>query len=437
MTSDSPAELIDANPMLQSDAKPPRIVSVDAMRGFVMLAMIFVNDLNGDVAPWWMKHYSETGFGPNGMTFVDLVFPSFIFLVGMSIPLAFTRRLARGEPLWKLASHVLLRTVSLLAIGILMVNTEEPAREGAMPLHNVWWNGLMFLSAILAFAQIGKAVDRRAKIATWIVRAVGLVGLACLAVTFRWGENAERLIQFRPLVLHHSWYGILGLIGWAYLVAAIIFGLFRNRRLPILASVALLFTLFALDKGGAFESFHWLEFIEVGEMLGTHAAIATAGLLLGTILMTADSATPGTRLRFAAWFAVGFAIAALVIAPPLPMFKAHPPLWGISKNAATPAWGLWSAAVAAAVWAVFYLIADVWQIRWLAKPWAIAGQNVLLAYLLSEGLGSWLSWTHLADWYDRLGSPDLTHAVGRSLALGVVLLAITAVLNRVGFSVRL
>src|SRR5207237_7659758 len=88
---------------------PPRVYSVDALRGFVMFTMLFVNDVAGvRHAPWWMKHYHpETA---NGMTFVDLVFPAFLFIVGLSIPLAFASRLRRGEPMWKLVLHVLART---------------------------------------------------------------------------------------------------------------------------------------------------------------------------------------------------------------------------------------------------------------------------------------------------------------------------------------
>ena len=64
-----------------------RIVSVDALRGFVMFTMIYVNDIAGapdKIVPPWMKHFH----GKSGMTFVDLVFPAFLFIVGMSIPSA-------------------------------------------------------------------------------------------------------------------------------------------------------------------------------------------------------------------------------------------------------------------------------------------------------------------------------------------------------------
>ncbi len=414
--------------------KPNRIVSVDALRGFVMLTMIFVNDLDEEKSPWWMQHFH----GPNGMTFVDLVFPAFIFIVGMAIPLAFLSRLNRGESIWKLMGHVVLRTVCLLAIGILMVNAESGASKSMMPRTAYWWEGLMFLFAILAFADIGpRKKDRRLQIINWSVRGVSAAVLIWLAIIYRGGRHGTPIIQFSPFMIHTSWYGILGLIGWSYLVASIVFALFRTRRLPILTAVALLYCLFALDKNGAFDGMHWLHFINVGEMLGTHPAIAVGGLLLGTVLLTPDTVSHSARLRFSLWAALGFGVVALVVHPPLASLKTNPPLWGVSKNAATPAWGLWACCATSLLWVLFYLVADVWQWNWLARPWAIAGQNVLLAYLISEGLESWLKWVHLSNWYDNLAEPNLTHAICRSLGCGVVILCLTALLNRIGFWVRL
>ena len=63
-----------------------RILSIDAFRGITIFVMIFVNELAGirDI-PQWMKHMPADA---DAMSFVDVVFPAFLFIVGMSIPFA-------------------------------------------------------------------------------------------------------------------------------------------------------------------------------------------------------------------------------------------------------------------------------------------------------------------------------------------------------------
>src|SRR5579863_6361082 len=100
-----------------SAQKTPRITSIDAVRGFVMFTMIFVNDLAGAperLVPDWMVHFSDRQHATkSGMTFVDLVFPAFLFIVGMSIPFALGGRMAKGEPIWKTLGHIVVRTLAL------------------------------------------------------------------------------------------------------------------------------------------------------------------------------------------------------------------------------------------------------------------------------------------------------------------------------------
>src|ERR1700704_6524051 len=74
---------------------PPRLTSLDAFRGLVILTMIFVNFLAGvsDI-PSWAKHTPDK---VDGYTFVDLVFPGFLFIVGVAIPLALQNRRQRGD----------------------------------------------------------------------------------------------------------------------------------------------------------------------------------------------------------------------------------------------------------------------------------------------------------------------------------------------------
>jgi heparan-alpha-glucosaminide N-acetyltransferase len=397
----------------------PRFASVDALRGFVMFMMIFVNDLAGaptEIVPAWMRHFH----GKSGMTFVDLVFPAFLFIVGVSIPFAITARLARGDSIGKIFLHVIQRSLALLLIGILMVN--ETPDSAALGWSGPLWATLLYAFAILAFCVLPAPYQ---KIAT-LLRIVGFIGLAFLAFSFR-GEHGERIITLAPFLIRTQWYGILGLIGWAYLVGSIVFLCFREHRTALLASAALLMCLYPADRAGMFANFWPAKFVGFGETLGSQASITVAGVLLGAMLMSPEFSSPRQRFNFVLCFVSGFAAAALLV---------HP-LYGINKNAATPSWCLWSCAITAALWFLFYWICELRPLPRISKPLVLAGQNVLLAYLLSEMLPSLLVILHLDRFYGLVAATSLGFAIARSALCGVVILSISVWLNRVGFRLRL
>ncbi len=405
---------------------PARIISIDALRGFVMFTMIFVNDLAGapkKVVPDWMVHFSDRHKHGSGMTFVDLVFPAFLFIVGMAIPFALGGRLNKGEPVGKIFGHVAARTLALLAIGILMVNNESAAEPGAGWSPELW-GYTMFLSAIFAFGSVSPSGGKNNSARHWKIfsaclRALGIAGMIFCAFTFQ-GENGRRVITLSPFHINTEWYGILGIIGWAYFFAAMVFLIFRNHRTALLGCVALLLCLYPADRKGLFDHFWLGNIFGIGE-IGAHAAIVVAGLLLATILVAADVTALKSRVKFTLLFAAGFAAAALLLNG----------LYGISKNDATPSWCLWSCAITALLWLVFYFVTDVRPVKFISKPLSIAGQNVLLAYLLSEMLPSPFGWIHFGD------TPGLAWFVFRCAAWSIILLGATAGLNRLGFRLKL
>src|ERR1022692_2575660 len=98
-----PAGISPPAPRASASSDPPaspsgalaRLASLDAFRGLVILTMTFVNYLAGVKAiPAWAKHLPQD---QDGYTFVDVVFPGFLFIVGVAIPLALHKRMARGE----------------------------------------------------------------------------------------------------------------------------------------------------------------------------------------------------------------------------------------------------------------------------------------------------------------------------------------------------
>ena len=106
--------------VVKSDIEIPpraeRLVSLDVFRGFVIAFMILVNDPGDGPSSYWPLKHAEW----NGWTPTDLVFPSFLFIVGVAMAFSFRSRTARGEPRLKLLKHILWRGAVLFAIGLLL-----------------------------------------------------------------------------------------------------------------------------------------------------------------------------------------------------------------------------------------------------------------------------------------------------------------------------
>ena len=92
-----------------------RLLSLDAVRGITIAFMIMVNN-NGGRGSWGFMNHANW----NGLTPTDLVFPTFLFVVGASIVFAFDVRLARGATRSQLAGHTVRRTVILILLGIVV-----------------------------------------------------------------------------------------------------------------------------------------------------------------------------------------------------------------------------------------------------------------------------------------------------------------------------
>src|SRR5690349_18384243 len=156
-----------------------RILSIDALRGITILVMIFVNELAGvQGIPAWMKHMPADA---DAMTFVDVVFPAFLFIVGMSIPFAINNRLSKGDSFWKLQGHILFRAAGLLVLGVFMVNAEGSHQEGAMIMPIALWSLLFYVCVILVW----NVYTFENKTIAYVLRGVGVAGLIFLAVIFR------------------------------------------------------------------------------------------------------------------------------------------------------------------------------------------------------------------------------------------------------------
>src|SRR5689334_15986417 len=103
---------------LESLPKTERLVSLDVFRGITIAGMILVNDPGS-----WDYVYPPLEHAEwNGWTPTDLIFPFFLFLVGVAITLSIGVKLERGEPRRKIMTGVLKRSVKIYAIGFFLAS---------------------------------------------------------------------------------------------------------------------------------------------------------------------------------------------------------------------------------------------------------------------------------------------------------------------------
>src|SRR5437016_4102986 len=93
-----------------------RLVSLDVFRGMTIAGMILVNNPGDWGHIYWPLEHAEW----NGWTPTDLIFPFFLFIVGISIHLSFESRRVKGASRGGLMKHAVRRTVIIYAIGLFL-----------------------------------------------------------------------------------------------------------------------------------------------------------------------------------------------------------------------------------------------------------------------------------------------------------------------------
>jgi predicted acyltransferase len=108
-----------------------RFAELDTLRGIAILLMVLSGSIAfGGVLPGWMYHAQVPPplhrFNPAlpGITWVDLVFPCFLFSMGAAMPLALSRRLQRGQPLWQVLAYLLRRALLLGWLAFYFAHTK-------------------------------------------------------------------------------------------------------------------------------------------------------------------------------------------------------------------------------------------------------------------------------------------------------------------------
>ncbi len=389
-----------------------RIHSIDTFRGITILVMIFVNEVAGvSGVPYWMKHVAADA---DAMTFVDVVFPAFLFIVGMSIPFAINNRLVKGDSFYQLQLHILFRTMGLLTAGVFMVNAESGYNEAFMPFSIAAWSLLFYVAMILVW----NVYTFKRKEITWTLRGAGLLLLIGLAWVYRGGEQGEEHLS-------PQWWGILGLIGWAYVIACILYQLSKGNKVILLSMVAVCIAYYAAANSGFTDQSSLLSRLFSQSGHAAHASVVLCGVILSMIFFRTSQPVKINR-RFAE--AAGFALLLFVIG------LIMRPYFGISKIYATPTWCLYSSGFCVMIFSFLYWLIDVKnQDKWTSffRP---AASNALLVYIIPFIIYALMQYLHI-EWPSILyeGLIGITWAAVYAL----LIMALAIVLNRMKIKLQI
>ena len=393
--------------------KPPRILSIDIMRGLTLFLMLFVNDLYEPGVPKWLVH---TKAEVDGMGLADWVFPGFLFMVGMSIPYAIASREKKGQHKIQIFGHIIARTLSLLLIGVLILNIGRLNADLSGINQYVW----AILLYVFIFLIWNKYPDKPSlKTLFLIIRSVGIAGLLLLSILFRSGDPQH--ISW----LEIGWWGILGLIGWGYFVAATVC-LVVNSRLWLTIIIWGLFVLVnILAQLNLLEAIAFLKPIFGVIIGGNIPAIVLAGLTIGLILTQKEWSSKKVMLAIAVLGAGCLLMGVLL----------HK--WFIvSKIYGTPSWAMICSGISMLLYGLLYFIVDVRRkVDW-AGMFQAAGKNSLTTYLAPD-IVYFICWGWGIPLFFYKQDASMILAVFGSIAWVIAMIGLSMLLSKIHIQLKL
>lgn len=335
-----------------------RILSIDILRALTMFFMIFVNDLwTLSGVPKWLEH---TAAQEDGMGFSDIIFPLFLFIVGLSIPLAIQLRKKKKDSTWVISKHIFERSFGLLLMGVFMVNVESINVE-SLRIPKFVWQFLMATGILLVWLNY-KSLSKLKKRDAFILKCLGIIILVFLAVIYEGGTSEN------PEWMKFHWWGILGLIGWAYLFNAFYF-LFFGHKLIFVIIAFLVLNFMHLQEFHYFENLPSIKLI----ISASNHILVLSGVLC-TMLFLHFKKKNNIRHVLALLTVMAFVFICYGF-----IFR---PNWGISKILATPSWTTICMGIGYILFVLFYILIDIFKISKWAKPIKAAGTSTLTCYLM-------------------------------------------------------
>jgi len=336
---------------------PKRLLSIDAFRALNMLCMIFINDLSGVRGiPTWMDHAKRM---EDSMGFADTIFPAFLFIVGLSIPLALDRKLKKGESAGSISFHILSRSFALLVMGFFHVNMESYSSAAILPQYV--WEILITIAFFLIWIDYPHTM---AKTRRYALIGMGWAILAAMAILYLGGDRHDEGTHWmRP-----EWWGILGIIGWSYLVCAFVYFLVKGNFTGVIIAFLVFMGFNTIDHG-----FH-LKINIMGLYDCSSISLVMAGMVIS--LWYARLVKKGYNANL--WLMLFIAGCACILGGLL----IRPYTEGISKIRSTPSWIFICSGISILMFEIMiYLVDFKGKKNWFSLIWP-AGTATLTCYLI-------------------------------------------------------
>jgi predicted acyltransferase len=348
-----------------SESHPPqtitstsgRLLSLDVFRGVTIASMMLVNNPGNWSAVYAPLRHAEW----HGWTFTDTVFPFFLWIVGVAIPLSVSRRIEQGQSRRQLFRHALRRAVVLFGLGLFLAVFSYCVDGSLAKLGFGEW-----LHNMLTNVRIPGVLQR-----------IAVCYLVTMAIFLRTG--------------------VRGQVGW---IAGLLLGywaLMAFVPFPVNVHGQARYVSGFFEKGDNFSAYVDNLLLN-GPVIGTHVwkaagtwdpegtvstipAIATClfGVLAGHLLRSQRSPAEKT-----AWMMVGGAL--------LLWLGSVMDLWlPINKALWTSSYSVFMAGLAMICLGVYYWLVDVKGCRTFVKPFAIYGMNAITVFVLAGVIGRLLS----------------------------------------------
>jgi predicted acyltransferase len=356
--------------------KPTRLVSLDAYRGFIMLAMASagfrlyqVAKQFPDSASWQFLGFHTDHVEWIGCSFWDLIQPSFIFMVGVALPYSCASRRAKGDSEAKMLAHAILRAFLLIVLAIFLSSPTE-SKAGPPMTNFVFTNVLaqIGLGYVFVFLLVGRGFRTQLGVLAGI--------LAGYTLLFALYPLPGPDFDFVSVGLKEDW---PRLSGW--------FAHWEKNTNAAAAFDVWFLNLFPRPEPFRFNvgGYQTLSFVP-------SMATMILGLMAGEMLRGRKSPEAKCGVLVAA--------ACVCLAVGLVMGQFLCPL---VKRIWTPSWAVYSAGWTFAMLAGFYYLIDLRGYRRWSFPLVVVGMNSIAMYVMAQQMKPYIAEKmriHLgAEWF--------------------------------------